>query len=146
MQMSLWGATVITNLFSAIPWIGTNLVESPYIISLLPILGKIGGENLKLNKSYSSIPYSFLAFFIGLIDGDGNILITRTPENFISIKLIITLPYNDISTLMYIKSVLKLGEVYVDLDMERPTCILILDKMDLQYILFPLFIKHELFF
>nr|BAA25017.1 cytochrome b [Elephas maximus]CAD21998.1 cytochrome b [Elephas maximus] len=26
-QMSFWGATVITNLFSAIPYIGTNLVE-----------------------------------------------------------------------------------------------------------------------
>jgi len=26
-QMSLWGATVITNLFSAIPWIGNSLVE-----------------------------------------------------------------------------------------------------------------------
>lgn len=25
--MSLWGATVITNLFSAIPWIGQDLVE-----------------------------------------------------------------------------------------------------------------------
>nr|YP_009522706.1 cytochrome b [Caridina indistincta A]AXQ36845.1 cytochrome b [Caridina indistincta A] len=26
-QMSFWGATVITNLFSAIPWIGTDLVQ-----------------------------------------------------------------------------------------------------------------------
>jgi quinol-cytochrome oxidoreductase complex cytochrome b subunit len=25
--MSYWGATVITNLLSAIPWIGTDLVE-----------------------------------------------------------------------------------------------------------------------
>jgi ubiquinol-cytochrome c reductase cytochrome b subunit len=25
--MSLWGATVITNLLSAIPWIGKDLVE-----------------------------------------------------------------------------------------------------------------------
>ena len=28
MQMSLWGATVITNLLSAIPWLGKSLVES----------------------------------------------------------------------------------------------------------------------
>ena len=27
-QMSLWGATVITNLMSAIPWIGQDIVES----------------------------------------------------------------------------------------------------------------------
>jgi len=26
--MSLWGATVITNLLSAIPWLGKSLVES----------------------------------------------------------------------------------------------------------------------
>ena len=26
-QMSLWGATVITNLLSAIPWIGVDFVE-----------------------------------------------------------------------------------------------------------------------
>jgi len=26
-QMSLWGATVITNLLSAIPWIGGDLVQ-----------------------------------------------------------------------------------------------------------------------
>ncbi|PDQ12347.1 hypothetical protein CKK21_25830 [Enterobacter cloacae] len=26
-QMSLWGATVITNLLSAIPWIGQDFVE-----------------------------------------------------------------------------------------------------------------------
>jgi ubiquinol-cytochrome c reductase cytochrome b subunit len=26
-QMSLWGATVITNLLSAIPWLGKSLVE-----------------------------------------------------------------------------------------------------------------------
>jgi quinol-cytochrome oxidoreductase complex cytochrome b subunit len=27
LQKSFWGATVITNLFSAIPWIGHDLVE-----------------------------------------------------------------------------------------------------------------------
>ena len=26
--MSLWGATVITNLISAVPWIGQDIVES----------------------------------------------------------------------------------------------------------------------
>jgi ubiquinol-cytochrome c reductase cytochrome b subunit len=29
-QMSLWGATVITNLLSAIPWIGTDFVQFVY--------------------------------------------------------------------------------------------------------------------
>ena len=29
-QMSLWGATVITNLLSAIPWIGQDFVQLVY--------------------------------------------------------------------------------------------------------------------
>jgi len=29
-SMSFWGATVITNLLSAIPWIGMNIVEFGY--------------------------------------------------------------------------------------------------------------------
>jgi ubiquinol-cytochrome c reductase cytochrome b subunit len=33
-QMSLWGATVITNLLSAIPWIGKDFVEFEFLISL----------------------------------------------------------------------------------------------------------------
>ena len=42
-QMSLWGATVITNLMSAIPWVGQDIVESKNITDLftmaaLPVL------------------------------------------------------------------------------------------------------------
>jgi hypothetical protein len=45
-QMSYWGATVITNLLSAIPWVGTDLVEficllliSLFILAILPTSG-----------------------------------------------------------------------------------------------------------
>jgi quinol-cytochrome oxidoreductase complex cytochrome b subunit len=34
-QMSLWGATVITNMLSAIPWIGQDFVQFYTTISLL---------------------------------------------------------------------------------------------------------------
>ena len=34
-QMSLWGATVITNLISAIPWIGQDVVESKNITLII---------------------------------------------------------------------------------------------------------------
>jgi len=44
-QMSLWGATVITNLFSAIPWIGQDLVEF--------IWGGSSVDNPTLNRFYS---------------------------------------------------------------------------------------------
>jgi hypothetical protein len=138
-------ATVITNLFSAIPWIGTNLVESTYFISILPIIGIIDksarkniGQGPRLNKNeYLLIPYSFLAFLIGLIDGDGYIQITKTTKGFIAIKLIISLHLNDLSTLEYIKSVLNLGNIYIYRDIKSPTCKLIINKTDLQDILFP---------
>jgi hypothetical protein len=134
-------ATVITNLFSAIPWIGTNLVESTYFLSILPIIGiidKSARKNMRLNKNeYLLIPYSFLAFLIGLIDGDGYIQITKTTKGFIAIKLIISLHLNDLSTLEYIKSVLNLGNIYIYRDIKNPICKLIINKTDLQDILFP---------
>jgi ubiquinol-cytochrome c reductase cytochrome b subunit len=43
--MSLWGATVITNLLSAIPWIGTDLV---YLI-----WGGFSIDNATLNRFFS---------------------------------------------------------------------------------------------
>lgn len=55
-QMSLWGATVITNLLSAIPWIGKDLVEfiwggfsvlsAPYIFKYLKTLLNAGNTSL----------------------------------------------------------------------------------------------------
>ena len=44
-QMSLWGATVITNLLSAIPWIGKDLVEF--------IWGGFSVYNATLNRFFS---------------------------------------------------------------------------------------------
>ena len=106
--MSLWGATVITNLMSAIPWVGQDIVESKNITeyystivyattSMLPTIGTVsahalkkGNKNIRLDKKeYLSIPSSFIAFLAGLIDGDGYIQITRTKKGFITIKLVI---------------------------------------------------------
>lgn len=44
-QMSLWGATVITNLLSAIPWIGPDLVQF--------IWGSFSVDNPTLNRFFS---------------------------------------------------------------------------------------------
>lgn len=44
-QMSLWGATVITNLVSAVPWIGTDIVEF--------IWGSFSVSNATLNRFFS---------------------------------------------------------------------------------------------
>ena len=44
-QMSLWGATVITNLLSAIPWIGTDFVQF--------VWGGFSVNNATLNRFFS---------------------------------------------------------------------------------------------
>jgi hypothetical protein len=161
-------ATVITNLFSAIPWIGPDLVESNNIIQPaligpvsdqtpmgamveLPLIGSInkyGRKKFRLDDKYDylTIPYTFLAFLVGLIDGDGYIGIHKTEKGFITMRLVIAIHLNDLATLEYIKSVLKLGEITVYPDLKSPTCKLIINKTDLQEIFFPKLIKHNIFF
>lgn len=121
---------------------------------LLPTIGNVnknalkkGQKEIRLNKEeYISIPFSFIAFLAGLIDGDGYIKITKTTKGFIAIKLVISLHLNDISTLEYIHSVLKLGKITKYLDNRSPTCKLVINKTDLQEVLFPLFLYHNIFF
>lgn len=164
-------ATVITNLFSAIPFLGQDLVESHYnfatkIITIfgnevfkntfplvLPTVGTVSVQALKKGRQlrlatneYLSIPYQFISFLVGLIDGDGYIQITKTPKGFIVIKLVIGLSLDDLSTLEYINSVLKLGKITIHRDHLNPNCKLIINKTDLQEIVFPLLIHHNIFF
>lgn len=161
--MSLWGATVITNLLSAIPWIGKDLVEfgdleNDFIysnvveLSILPIIGTINSKALHKIKLRTEqerldilkISNSFLAMFVGLIDGDGYIAITKTPKNYIRIDLIISLDLRDLDLINYIHSVLKIGRVnkYPKSNVVKLT----ISRTDLQTILFPLFIYHNLYF
>ena len=167
-QMSLWGATVITSLMSAIPWVGQDIVESNniteyylaylapmYAITLiLPTIGTVSpyalkkvNKNIRLDKKeYLSIPSSFIAFLTGLIDGDGYIQITKTKRGFITIKLVISIHLDDISTLEYLQSVLRLGKISINRDHKSPNCKLIINRTDLQEIIFPLFVHHGIFF
>jgi hypothetical protein len=123
------------------------------IIPMLPTIGTVSihalkkGNKLRLDKiEYLSIPYQFIAFLAGLIDGNGNIKITRTTKGFITIKLIIDMHLEDISTLEYIHSVLKLGKISKNRDYKNPNCNLIINKTDLQEVIFPLFLHHGIFF
>lgn len=153
-QMSLWGATVITNLMSAIPWIGQDIVESTNLIklSILPVLGSVHINAIKKvsntvsEKELTSIPNSFLAFLAGLIDGDGYFQLTKTTKGFTTMKLVISLHLKDLSTLEYIRSVLNLGKITIFRDLKSPTCKLIINKTDLQKYLFPLLIYHNIYF
>ena len=139
-------ATVITNLLSAVPVFGQDLVElisifvtkltifgnedfilNQTVTTVLPTIGTVSrqalkkGKQLRLNKNeYLSIPYQFISFLVGLIDGDGYIQITKTTKGFITIKLLIGLGLNDLSTLEHIHSVLKLGKITTYPDNKNP--------------------------
>jgi hypothetical protein len=176
-------ATVITNLFSAVPVFGQDLVELIFttnlngcfgneivdfthyaiegyanyatVLSVLPTVGTVSVHALKKGKNitsrfdkkdYLSIPYKFIAFLVGLIDGDGYIQITKSTKGYIAIRLVICLSLEDISTLEYIHSVLKLGKITIYRDIKNPICKLVINKTDLQEIFFPLLIHHNIFF
>ena len=148
---------------SAIPWVGQDIVESKeiteiyseaIILSSLPVIGTVhknalkkGKNNSRLeNQEYLNIPSSFLAFFAGLVDGDGYIQITKTTKGFITMKLVISLHLEDLSTLEYINSVLKVGKLNIYRDNRSPTCKLVINRTDLQEIVFPLFLYNNIFF
>jgi hypothetical protein len=165
-HMSKRLATVITNLLSAIPVFGKDIVESTNITKLydclihmnnyVPLLTTIGtispqalkkGKKIRLDKKeYLNLPYPFIAFLVGFIDGYGYIQITKTTKGFIAIKLVICLSLEDISSLEYINSVLKIGKITIYKDRKNPICKLIINKTDLQEIFFPLLIYHNIFF
>ncbi len=121
---------------------------------VLPSIGTVsahalkkGNKKIRLDKEeYLSIPSSFLAFLAGLIDGDGYIQVTRTTKGFIAIKLTISIHLDDISTLEYIQSVLKLGKLTIYRDLRSPTCKLVINRTDLQEVIFPLLLHHGIFF
>ena len=123
-----------------------------FLYSILPTIGNVHKNALKKvkklvdKKDYIDIPVSFLAFLVGLIDGDGYIQITKTTKGFITIKLIISLHMEDISTLEYIHSTLKLGKINVCKDLRSPSCKLVINKTELQEIFFPLLIHNNIFF
>jgi len=143
-------ATVITNLLSAIPIFGHDLVE---LKNRLPNIGKVSIHAFKKGRvkrsekdkiEFLSIPYPFLAMLIGLIDGDGCIIIHETTKGYIKINLSIVFNIRDLSILQYIHSILKLGKitVYSKFDI----CKLIINRTDIQEIFFPLILHHKLYF
>jgi hypothetical protein len=122
------------------------------IYSILPTIGTVHKNALKKmsklldKKDYVDVPTSFLAFLVGLIDGDGYIQITKTTKGFITMKLVISLHIEDISTLEYIHSTLKLGNINTYKDLRSPSCKLVINRTELQEVLFPLLIHNNIFF
>lgn len=57
-------------------------------------------------------------------------------KGFITMKLVISLHLEDLSTLEYINSVLKAGKLNIYRDNRSPTCKFVINRTDLQEIVF----------
>lgn len=95
----------------------------------------------------SSISYDFMSMLRqrrGLIDGDGYIAITNIGLDTIRMELVLSVDIKDVKLLQHIKDVLKIGRIneYPNIS----TAKLIIGKVDLQEVLFPLILHYKLFF
>lgn len=82
--------------------------------------------------------------FIGLIDSDGYIDITKSGLNSIRMELVLSVSSKDLKLLQHIKKVLNIGRIneYPNVN----TAKLIIGKIDLQKVLFPLILHYRVFF
>lgn len=180
--MSHWGATVITNLLSAIPFIGTDLVPFKPILPLYFIYIYIFifilyidffFKNINLNDDISiarskaavkldkeinissykkeDINLILLYKFIGFIDGDGYIRVTKKKKNievdYIYISLIINLNENELNLLNIFNKEFNLGKVYNITPKKGNKLVrLEINKTDFKNILIPLLDKYNIQF
>jgi hypothetical protein len=124
-----------------------NLILLDTIGIVSPHANKKGRKAMINKNKFLTIPSSFLAMLVGLIDGDGYISATKTPKGYIRVNLIISLDIRDLPLLEYIKSILVIGNIntYPKVK-EKNTCKLVINSTDLKEIFFPLLIHHKLFF
>ena len=108
-QMSFWGATVITNLFSAVPFIGSSIVEW--------LWGGFSVDNATLNRFFSLhylLPFiiaGLAATHIGLLHKDGS----NNPIGITSneVETVIFYPYFYVKDLFAFLSLLLFFSVFV---------------------------------
>nr|WNA08534.1 LAGLIDADG endonuclease [Colacogloea effusa] len=83
--------------------------------------------------------------FIGLVDGDGYIAVTKTHlRDYISISLVLALKDHDEPMLKYIQSTLKMGRIsYYP---ATHTVKYIINRTDLQELLFPIMLHYNVSF
>lgn len=118
-------ATVITNLVTAVLYLGQAIAEfsikkKDFNIKFLYlkqyILGKIrlNTRNILreyLDNYYKNLLKKFIAMLIGIIDGDGYILVSNTGRDIIKLNLVINLHIRDLHMLEFIQSELKFGHI-----------------------------------
>lgn len=93
---------------------------------------------------YLQIPVSFLAMFIGLVDGDGTIRVLRDSKDSLQVALVISLHIDDKAMLDEIASTLGFGYIGVYPKIKRAKFTIRMQV--LQEVLFPLMQHHGLMF
>jgi hypothetical protein len=131
----LFLGSITATLYAGIPAVGTINYKS-----------RTAKSNRLSEAEYLIIPKSFLGFLIGYIDGDGYIGIQKNYNGTVTVHLTISVHLEDIGSLNYIQSVLKIGKIYLYPHRKSPTARLVISKSELQEVLFPLFLYHGLFF
>jgi hypothetical protein len=173
-QMSLWGATVITNMLSAVPWIGQDFVQFSLLTMLgfytllvyvlsepihstdkdssLPTIGSVNWgamrgqtpRSVEKKGKFLDVPYSFLAMLLGLIDGDGYLKVTKTTKGGLQVEMVLSLHIDELPLLQHIQATLGIGRVV--LFPKITTAKYIIGRVDLQEVFFPLLHYHGLHF
>jgi hypothetical protein len=90
-----------------------------------------------------NVPYHFLAMFVGFVDGDGYIQIVKD-RSYIKVNLVIGLHGKDLKLLQSFHNILGIGRV--DTSSSDGTVKFIVSRAELQEVLIPLLLHHNLFF
>lgn len=145
-------ATVITNLLSAIPFIGNDIV--PFII-ILPLYfqyyifnkQEFKKEELKKENKFI-INQEFkdkLAFLVGFIDGDGYLRVSKKGK-YIVMSLVLNLAQREYDFLCKIRDTLNMGTVYYITSKYKKYVRYELSKRDLINTLIPMLDINNLYF
>ncbi len=92
---------------------------------------------------HPNVDVSFLAFLVGVIDGDGYIQTRKKSNGYIEFNLTISFNNRDLATFEYILSKLHFGVIA---KINSTASRLILYNFELKYVLVPLLLKHGLYF
>lgn len=163
-------ATVITNLLSAIPFIGADIVPLILLITLYYIynINSINSSNKKdtsininlnngvekvkteeFNKEFSGL----LSLIVGFIDGDGYIRVTKKKKEcktsikeYVYVSLVINLNKDEYNLLCEIKNILGIGIVHYVTTKKGKIARYEINKTDFTKVLIPLLEKYNIKF
>lgn len=127
-----------------------------FCLNALPVLPTIGtinwralrGQKPLANKEkFLALPHPLLATLVGLIDGDGYIAV-NAQNGYVAISLVIGLDVADHAMLLQLQAQLGFGRVTGPVRNKDGTTTvkLIFSKTELQELLLPLMVHHNLFF